>query len=293
MDIDGRASGRAGAWRSLLFVPATADRYVEKAETTNADAVIIDLEDAVLARDKEVARARVANIAKRLRRPRRDVVVRINRPLSLAVRDLEAVVGAEVDAVMVAKVAGADHLGLLSEVITLREAELGLRNGRTALIPLVETAEAISSLHEICLAERVTAIVCGDEDLATELGCSPLSELITNVKYQLLLAASRAAIHPLGLIGTIAEFRDLVAYQGYLDRSRAAGLRGTLCIHPAQVEPANKAFFPTEAEIEHAKRVVRAATQAEEKGDAVVALDGSMIDAPILLRARRTLSRIN
>ncbi|TCL86650.1 hypothetical protein C8J38_1432 [Rhizobium sp. PP-WC-2G-219] len=125
-----------------------------------------------------------------------------------------------------------------------------------------------------------------------ELSCSPLSEAMANVKHQLLLEASRAAIHPLGLIGTIAEFRDLAAYQNYLDRSQASGLRGTLCIHPVQVELENKAFLPSDTEIEHARKVVEVATQAEQRGEAVVALDGSMINLPILLRARRTLSRI-
>lgn len=278
-------------WRSLLFVPAMVEKFVENAKTSRADGVVIDLEDSVLLKDKDEARARVKEIARRLKAERRDVIVRINRPLSLAVRDIEMAIGPDVDAIMVAKASGAEHLALLAEVVSQKERALGLQR-RTSFVPLLETPEAIARLTEICKTERVVAVVCGDEDLATELGCQPTSETITNIKFQLVLAAARAGVLPLGLIGTIAEFRDTVTYQGYLERSRDAGLKGTLCIHPSQVDLANEAFLPTEAEIRHARRVIAAAAEAEARGAAAVALDGAMIDPPVVRRASLTLARL-
>jgi citrate lyase subunit beta/citryl-CoA lyase len=98
------------------------------------------------------------------------------------------------------------------------------------------------------------AVVRGDEDLATELGCDPTSYTLTSVKFQLVLAAARAGVLQLGLIGTIAEFRDTARYQEFLNRSKGAELKGTLCIHPSQVDLANQTFLPTLAEAEHARR---------------------------------------
>lgn len=277
--------GETAHWRTLLFVPANNERFIAKAADSAADAIILDLEDSVLSQSKEAARRGVAEAAGKLKRAGLDVLVRINRPLSAAVGDLNAAVCGDVSAIVVAKAANAIHLGLLSEVIEEREAALGLAPGHTRLIPLVETAEAVERLDEIGACDRVCAIVCGDEDLAADLGCGPGSDTITSIKYRLVLAAAASGIRPLGLIGSIAEFRDLEKYQACLNRSRAAGLKGTLCIHPTQVQLANRAFMPTETEVAHAARVVAAAKVAREAGSGAIALDGAMIDAPVVRRA--------
>ena len=278
-------------WRTMLFVPAMNDRFIEKATSCEADALIIDLEDSVLPEHKADARARVTAIAQRLRRPGVDVAVRINRPFSQAIRDIEASVGPDVGAIMVAKAESANHLAHLSEVIDECEAQRSLTPGCTSLVPLLETAAAIHNMEEICAAPRVVAVACGDEDLAADLGCSPASQTIVSIKYVLVIAAARAGCQPLGLIGTIAEFKDLEIYRGYLALSREAGLQGTLCIHTSQLELANAAFAPSGDEVSKAERIVEAYRGARERGLAAVGLDGKMVDAPIVRRAEDILRR--
>jgi citrate lyase subunit beta/citryl-CoA lyase len=276
-------------WRSLLFVPANNTRYTTKALSSNADGIILDLEDAILAQHKAEARGAVQGIAAELRTDARDVLVRINRPLSLAVRDIEAAVSQHVKAIVVAKAASADHLLLLSEVIQEREAVLDLPSGHTKLLPQIETAEAVLRLEEIASSPRVVAIVCGDEDLAADLSCDPASETVIAIKHRLVLAAALRGIRPMGLLGSIAEFRDIERYGGSVTRSNAAGLKGTLCIHPVQVDIANKGFAPSAEQLKHAARVVAAAEAARQSGTGTVGLDGKMIDAPVLRRAENVL----
>ena len=151
--MTGSTNRTRAAWRSLLFVPAMVEKFVEKAASLRADAVIIDLEDSVLHKEKEVARGRVAEIARLLRTEGRDVVVRINRPLSLAVRDIEMAVGPDVDAIMIAKTSSAEHLSPIGEVITERETALGLALGRTAIVPLLETLRRSPSSTKFALSD--------------------------------------------------------------------------------------------------------------------------------------------
>ncbi|MCO5965445.1 HpcH/HpaI aldolase/citrate lyase family protein [Sinorhizobium meliloti] len=276
-------------WRSLLFVPANNARYAEKARSSSADAIILDLEDAVLTEHKAEARSLVRGLAADLRTATRDVVVRINRPLPLAIRDIEAAVSENVKAIMVAKAASAEHLAFLIEVVEEQETALGLRVGHTKIVPLVETAAAVARLEEIASSERVVAIVCGDEDLAADLGCDPSSETLVALKYRVVLAAAQAGIRPLGMLGSIADFRDTEKYSCSVRRSSAAGLQGTLCIHPIQVDIANQGFLPSEEQLANARRVVEAAEAAFRNGAGAVGLDGKMIDAPVLRRAKKVL----
>ncbi|TCN17972.1 HpcH/HpaI aldolase/citrate lyase family protein [Sinorhizobium americanum] len=277
-------------WRSLLFVPANNARYVEKARTSQADAIILDLEDAVLDLQKTEARSAVQAAAASLNTKSRDVLVRINRPLPLAVRDIEAIVCEDLTAIVVAKSASAEHLALLSEILEEREAALGLSANHTKLLPLIETAGGVARLDEIASFSRVIAIACGDEDLAADLGCDPDSETIVSIKYRLVLAAALRGIRPLGLLGSIAEFRDIDKFCSSVARSNAAGLKGTLCIHPDQVTVANEGFAPSKEQLTWARRVVEAAEGARENGAGAVGLDGKMIDAPVLRRAENILA---
>lgn len=281
----------APAWRSLLFVPAINDRHIQKAKTTLADAIVIDLEDSVPLKDKEAARAGVTKIASEIRRSGRDVLVRINRPLPLAVRDLEQCVGPDVVGVVVAKTESAEHLRFIAELLHEREAALSLPLRHTCIVGLIENAAALLRLEEISRADRVVALACGDEDLAADIGCSAQSETIGSFKHRLVLAAAAGGLHPIGLMGTITDFRDLETFQALALRSHQAGLRGTFCIHPAQVEMANEAFSVSPEEEAMAARVVEAATAANASGNAVVALDGRMVDAPIVKRAHALLAR--
>ena len=161
------------------------DWFIDKAISCRADALIIDLEDSVLPEDKPAARARVHEVSKRLRRPSVDVIARINRPFSQALRDIEASIGRDVSALMIAKAESAAHLAYLSEFIGESETHCAVPVGSTGLVALLETAAAIQKMEEICCSPRVVAVGCGDEDPAADLGCSPTSRTIasTNIKW--------------------------------------------------------------------------------------------------------------
>lgn len=279
------------AWRSMLFVPATQDRYIDKAIASGSDAIIIDLEDSIPPAEKYRARNRVAAVARRLRESNADILVRINRPFHLAVRDIEASVGEDVAGLMVAKAESCEHLEYISEVIEYCERANSLQIGKTFIVPLVESANAVRNLTEICLAPRVLGIACGDEDLAAEIGCAPDSPTITSIKHQLVVAAAGASRHAIGIIGSITDFTNLDRFRENLEISKTAGLRGTLCIHPNQVAIANEVFLPTAQEVAQAESILDAARQARTTALGATSLDGKMIDQPVVRRAEKIIQK--
>ena len=279
-------------WRSLMYVPAHVDRFVDKAHTRGADCIQLDLEDSVPPSEKEAARANLAAAAARLRRGPNDVLVRINAPLSLAVRDVEAADGPDVDGLIVTKARGPDHVKLLDELVSEREAALGLPEGRLWFYVLVETPEALPHAEAIARASpRCIAMSLGAEDFALALGVEPSEEALSLAKGLVLHAARAAGVMPLGLTGTLAGFGDVEAFAAMARRSRALGFEGASCINPVQVPALNEAFSPGEAEIAQARRVIAADAAARAEGRGAVALDGRMIDVPVVRRAERLLAR--
>jgi citrate lyase subunit beta/citryl-CoA lyase len=271
-------------WRSMLYMPAHVDRFIDKAHLLDVDAIQIDLEDSVPASEKGQARARVSDAAARVRRGGADVIVRINRPIGMAVRDIEASVGPDVCALNLPKVAGAEHVRLLSEHIALVEAQRKLAVGTTKLIVMIETPAALLRALEICSADsRIVGAILGAEDFALVTGAKPDSELLESAKKSLILAATAAGIAPFGTLGSIAHFRDVEAYRRIVRRSRDCGFRGSTCIHPDQVAVLNAEFMPSDSELEWAAAVI--AKFAEGDGGAV-GMDGEMIDLPVLRRAQ-------
>jgi len=279
-------------WRSLLYVPAHVERFVEKAHLRDADCVQLDLEDSVPAAEKERARAAVERAAASARRGGADVVVRINRPLSAAIRDIERAVGPDVHGLSISKVQSADHIRLLDEHVAEVELQRGLPVGATSFIALVETATAWPRLAEIASASpRVVALNMGAEDFALDCGMEASEETLLLPKQQLAQAASAAGVLALGLVGSVTDFGDLAAFAAVVRRSRQFGFSGASCIHPAQVPVLNEVFTPTADELDRAARIVAALEAAERDGRGAASLDGRMIDAPVAARAQRIIAR--
>jgi citrate lyase subunit beta/citryl-CoA lyase len=279
-------------WRSLLFVPVTAQRFVDGAARRGADAIILDLEDSVAASEKERARTLVPEAAEIVARGGADVVVRINRPLRLAVRDVEAAVGPRVLALALPKVDGPEHVRLLAEMIDEVEADRGMALGTTRLIAMVETAAAFFRLAEIARAHpRLCALNLGAEDFATSAGIAPDAEALSMPKQMAVFAARAAGIMPLGFIGTVAEFHDLDGFRQTIRRSRRFGFIGASVIHPSQVAILNEEFAPSADEIGSAQRIVAAYEKAVAEGRGSIAVDGKMVDVPVVERAQQTLRR--
>src|SRR6266567_7321874 len=157
--------GNLPVWRSMLFVPVTQRRFVDGAAKRGADAIILDLEDSVAPSEKDRARALVPEAAQIVSAGGADVVVRLNRPLRMTVRDLEAVIGPGVLAVALPKAESAQHVQLVAEVIDELEAERGIPVGTTKMLAMVETASAFFRLAEIARAHpRLVALTLGAED---------------------------------------------------------------------------------------------------------------------------------
>jgi citrate lyase subunit beta/citryl-CoA lyase len=278
----------AATWRSLLYMPANVPRFVVKASGAGADAVVLDLEDSVPADRKEEARDGLAEAIATLRAGATpgDILVRVNRPPSLAVRDIEAAARAGADGIQLAKTLGPDHVVLAAELM----AEHGTRP--MALVPMIETAAAVPKLEAIAAAHpSVTALLIGAEDLAAECGAAPDDELIAEVKRRMVLAATAAGVAPLGTLGTVADFRDATAVAALARRSRRAGLSGATCIHPSLVPVLNEAFAPSAEEVEEAKRMLEAAEPVLAAGRGAFTFEGKMVDEPVLIRAHRLLAR--
>ncbi len=279
-------------WRSLLFVPATAERFVARAHTRGADVIILDLEDSIPPAEKEAARAAIPAAAAALHAEGQALAVRINRPLELAVPDIAAAIRPEVSALMLPKVMGPEHIRLLSETVAAREAALGLPLGHTRFIGIVETPQALPNLAAIALADpRMAALGLGSEDLSTELEAVPGADMLYPFGMMVVAAARGASILPLGSIGAFADFRDLDGYRASLQRSRKLGFACTACIHPAHVPIINEEYGVPPAEADRARRLITAFEEALAAGQGAVAFEGAMIDLPVVERARRLLAR--
>ncbi|MCC7273325.1 MAG: CoA ester lyase [Alphaproteobacteria bacterium] len=279
-------------WRSMLFVPVNVPKYVAKAHERGADAIILDLEDSIAPADKAAARTMVADAATVVSRGGADVVVRINRPIELAVRDIEAVVSAEVRALMLPKIDSAGHLRLLTELVDAVEAQKGVARGHTRFIAMVETAAGFRYIWEIAEATpRNVALTLGGEDFASDIGGEPDPEVLLYPKQQCVLAARAAGITPMGTIGSVANFQDVEGYRASIKRSRRFGFEGSACIHPSIVPLLNEGFTPSATEVDTAERMIAAYEKAYAEGRGSVTFDGKMIDVPIVERAQRVVDR--
>jgi citrate lyase subunit beta/citryl-CoA lyase len=274
------------SWRSMLFVPVTRDKFVASAHTRGADAIILDLEDSVAETEKARGRTLVAAAAAQVGSTGADVLVRINRPWRHAFRDIEAVVGPGVTALMCPKTESPEHLGVIAEMLDALEAERGLPQGHTRLIGMIETADAYFRARGIARASpRLVGLNLGAEDFATALGMEPIGETLQGPKQTIIIAARAAGILPLGFMGTVADYDDLDAFRATIRRSRKFGFAGASCIHPSQVPILNEEFGWSDAEVDRARRMVAAYDAAKAQGLGAVAFEGKMIDVPVVERA--------
>ncbi len=286
--------------RSLLFVPGDSDKKLAKIAGCGADAVILDLEDAVAPANKLSARERVAAFLREFDRQADgapQLWVRIN-PLDsgLAESDLAAVVPARPDGIMQPKPDGPEDVAKVCSLLDHMELAHGLTPGLIGVIPVAsETAIAPFRLGDYATAglTRLRGLTWGAEDLAAALGAtgnrgSDGEWLFT---YRLVRSLSLMAAHAAGVpaIETLhADFRDEAGLLTSSREARAEGFSGRLAIHPAQVAPINESFTPSADEIAFARRVVAAFAAAPDAG--TVGIDGKMYDIPHLKSARRTLA---
>ncbi|HEY4251108.1 MAG TPA: CoA ester lyase [Roseomonas sp.] len=280
-------------WRSGLFIPVNVERFVAKASSRGADVLQIDLEDSIAPADKDDARKKLPAVVERLHKEgKADLLVRINQPLELAVRDLEAAVLPGVQGIMVTKAEGPDHLRLLDELVSRLEEKRGIPDRTIRFIVLIEAPGPLAHAHEIARATpRNIALTLGAEDYATAVGGVPNGETMLMPKQQVLQAARAHGLMPMGTIGTVADYSDLEEYARVVRQSASFGFVGSSAIHPAQVPVLNAGFSPAPEAVAYAEKIVTMDKEAAASGRGSWSLDGKMIDIPIVQRAQALLVR--
>jgi citrate lyase subunit beta/citryl-CoA lyase len=264
--------------RSLLFAPGNDERKLERALEAGADVVVADLEDAVPAGEKERARQVTSGVLGDRSHGEALVTVRVNAAGTAHFEDdLTAAAALELDAIVLPKATPA--------------AIEALGADGPPVIAIVETAQGLRQSYETACAPRVAALVLGAVDLGLELGLEARADgqEVVYARSKLVVDSAAAGIRsPFDLVHL--ETRDDPGLEAECRLARSLGLRGKVCIHPAQVEVVNRVFSPTPEEVARAGRVIEAYERAVDDGRGAVALDGEMIDLPVVERARTILA---
>ncbi|WP_032918495.1 HpcH/HpaI aldolase/citrate lyase family protein [Mesorhizobium erdmanii] len=278
-------------WRSLLFVPAHVSRFVENAHDRGADGIILDLEDSVPQDRKSEARLQLPESVTKVGRRGASVLVRVNRGMRALAADLDAAVMAGVDALLLPKVDSAEWVSEVANVVTELEQERNLALGSMRFLAQIETPGALQRLAAIASASpRMVAMALGPEDFSAAVGAAPEFDLLLAPNLAVLFAARAAGLLPLGFIGSIGEFSDTRKFRENAMHARRLGFAGALAIHPAQLAILNEAFSPGTEELDWACRVVAAQKDAARRGLCAFAIDGKMIDPPVVRRAHEILT---
>jgi len=276
--------------RSLLYVPANAERFIGKAHERGADAIILDLEDAVARTEKASARRKLPDTVKRVGQKGAKVFVRINTNPDMIWLDAEAACRAGAFGLFVPKV---QTPLMLQELASLLDGiERGTGRPQAVLVPMIEDAGAVLDARAFARATpRVFALITGSEDLATALNAEPTPEVLTTPKLLVHYAAKAAGVLSFGLLRTVADYNDLAGIKKSVREARMHGFDGASCVHPAVVPILNKGFAPSEKELENARQIVCAYDEATAKGVGAIELGGKMIDEPVYQRAKALLAK--
>src|SRR5882724_4061850 len=279
-------------WRSILYVPGNVAKFIDRAHERGADCVLIDLEDSVQPAQEPEARAMLPEAMKKVVRSGADVAVRINRPMRLAIPDIETAVRPGLSALFITKTESVQHLRLLDEAVGELERERGMPVGSVGFGAMIEHPRAMAHIDDIAAhGPRVIAMMLGGEDCALETGSIPSDESLDLPKRLVAFAAQAHDVAMIGILGTVADYTDPVAYKKSAVRARRFGFSGGTCVHPGLVQALNEAFTPDPAEVAHARKLIAADEKAAAEGRGSFTVDGKMIDIPVIDRARRLLKR--
>jgi citrate lyase subunit beta/citryl-CoA lyase len=267
---------------------------VDKAVNTDADAVIIDLEDAVALTEKEAARSNVRE--KILEHADRKILVRVNSlDSSFFEDDLSEVIAGNLRCIIVPKVESPAHIREINESLNKVENEKGLTRGTISIIPLIESAMAVEKIFEIAIEKtnppRIYCAAFGAADYTLDMGIEITKEgsELFYPRSRIAVASRAAGIDPPMDTPFMIDLKDLEALKADASTAKQLGFQGKLCIHPNQIQPCHAIFSPTKDDIAYSERVIQAFDDAEKKGIASIQLDGKFIDYAVVERAKRIL----
>jgi len=285
--------------RSLMFVPAHRPRMMERAlglgefSPSALDVAILDLEDGVPPDEKDRARAAIASVlAHHANGASPARYARVNREPRARDLDLAAVLRPGLDGIVAPKVDHAEEITELSRDLDEREDAAGIARGAVRIVPSIESARGLLEAPAIAAcSDRVVALLFGAEDFARDLSLpiereAEAAELVY-ARSAVVVAAIAARRHAID--GIWPNVTDLAGLRRDAEQGRRLGFNGKSLIHPGHIDTVNEVFSPSAAEVSHARRVVRAFEDGQARGLGAVALDGKLLDQPIVERARRTL----
>lgn len=276
--------------RSLLYVPGSSPRFLEKAHERGADAIIIDLEDAVAVNEKDAARAALARAVPMVGRGGAQVIVRINtHDETTMLADASAACEAGAQALYIPKVSSPDILHTLER--HLQPLETAANRPPMRFAPLIENPAGLLNAASIAAGPRVFALSAGGEDLATAMGAQPTPEVLRVPKLMIHYAAKAAGVLSFGLLRSTADYADKTTLSAAISEAKDFGFDGATCIHPSVVPLLNEGFSPSEEELDRARRLIAAADAATQAGIGAFTFEGKFVDLPIVTRARALLAR--
>lgn len=281
------------ARRALLYMPGDDLHKIRKATTLGVDCICMDMEDGVAANRKVAARDTIVQALNSLDFGRSERLARIN-PVGSGMETIEltTVIPAHPDGIVIPKVETGDQIRWASAMIAELEKQSGWTVGQTILIAIVETALAIVNLREIATADpRLNGLIFGAEDLAGDIGAqrTPEAEEVFYARSAIVTYAAAFNLQAIDMVNI--DFKDI---QGLIEESKRGarmGYTGKQIIHPNQVIPVQEAFTPDEETIAKALHIMEAYAEHQQAGMGAFALDGKMIDAPIVKAAERIIAR--
>lgn len=277
--------------RSMLFLPGNTPNIILNGDCLGADAIILDLEDAVSPDQKDAARVLVRSAIRHLKFPGIEKIIRVNSlDTPYWKEDLEEMVPLRPELIMTPKTSCASDVLEFDAFIAELEGKLGMPKNTVRLMPLIETALGIENAYAIASASgRVAAIFLGAEDLSADLRCKRTKEgrEIEYARGRMVMAARAAGVDVYDTPFT--DVNDDAGMEADARLAKALGFTGKASISPRHVGIINSVFSPSEKEIDYAFEVMEAIREAKEQGRGAIALHGKMVDAPIVARARQTI----
>lgn len=281
------------ARRALLYIPGDDLRKIRKATTLAVDCVCLDMEDGVALSRKDAARATIPDALAGLDFGRAERLVRINPAGSgLAADDLAAALLARPDGVVIPKVEDAETIRWASAASAAAEQANGWPAQGIGLVAMVETARGIVNLREIASADpRLQALIFGAEDLAGDIGAlrTPAAWEVFYARSAVVTHATACGLQAIDMV--YIDYRDAAGLAREAAFGAQLGYAGKQVIHPDQIAPVQEAFTPDDAAIARAQRIINAMREHQEGGRGAFALDGQMIDMPLVKAAERVLAR--
>ena len=276
----------------MLFVPGNSMRMITKAATLPADAIILDLEDAVPMPDKTTARIMIRDSIKALKLGQSYVFVRVNAlTTNLTAVDLQNVVVKGLDGIMLAKTETKSDIFALDTMIAHAERASGVEPQSVKIVPLIESAKGVVNAYEIASAsKRIIALAFGSGDYYRDLGrsvtlLSPEQTELLYARSQIVNSSVAAGIQAIDTV-FFGLLTDREGFKREVTLALQLGFKGKLLIHPTQIEPTNQILSPSPDEVAYAKRVAQAFEEAQKKGLGVISFEGKMVDQMNYIQAK-------